>query len=399
MFPFAGSGHSKKRRKKTTTAPLSKKQKNTLLNANRFSALVNDAQHVSNGTSQQQNKDKQVLPPPIVVTNGSYDSVKVALNEKNITEFSMKIISIGLKLQLNTIKEHETFIKYLTEQKVEYYTHKAKNEKSFKAVMYGLPKTSICDLEDYFEALNIKPNAIFEMSTKSNDPNHAIYLFHFNKNEMSMADVKKVKIVNHMVVKWAPYSPKFRGPTQCRLCLMYGHGGENCHRKPICAFCASNSHATKDCNIFPANGASSSNNKGAILKCSNCSKRKLPSNHAANDPNCPARADYLSIRQNINQRNSSKQNAYVRNVPVQNIENIQNARTNQINLSMPKLPQHQFSYADCLKQPPAADDNNELFSMSELMNIFKSAVSQLKQCKTKIDQISVIAHLLEYAVK
>lgn len=44
--------------------------------------------------------------------------------------------------------------------------------------------------------------------------------------------------MNHIIVKWAPYAPKFKGPTQCRSCTMYGHGAENCHRPKVCVYCA-----------------------------------------------------------------------------------------------------------------------------------------------------------------
>lgn len=104
-----------------------------------------------------------------------------------------------------------------TRKKIEHYTHKKKQDKAFKAVMYGLPQADIDELKKYFELkLNMFPTAIYEIKTKKNDPNNAIYLFHFNKKDISMEVLNKVKVVQHTIVKWAPYSPKFKGPTQCR---------------------------------------------------------------------------------------------------------------------------------------------------------------------------------------
>lgn len=205
-----------------------------------------------------------------------------------------------------------------------------------------------------------------------------------------MNDLSKVKVVNHTVIKWAPYSPKFRGPTQCRSCTMYGHGAENCKRRKICMYCASSEHEMKNCGLNPANAGTSAIVSGAISKCYNCHMNKLPSNHSANDPNCPARDNYLSIRRKVNSRvaNNNKQ-CTTTNQPVQPATG-QSAPTIRITPTI--------TYADRIKQNTPIEEE-ELFSMTELMNIFKDAVTQLKQCKTRIDQIQVIASLLEYAVK
>lgn len=163
---------------------------------------------------------------------------------------------------------------------------------------------------------------------------------------------------------------------------MYGHGGDNCNRKKACMICASVDHIKKDC---PYNKAENDVN----VKCFNCTRANKPSNHRANAVNCPARAEYLAIRQNI-----QAQNRHPRASPVLNTRENFSAR-------MPKT----FFHAPASTPSPvngrpsyAEVTSNELFSVKELFNIFQSSLSKLRQCTTKDQQIEVIASLLQYAI-
>lgn len=382
-----------KRKNKHVLAPLSVKR--ALLKANRFHPLATDSNRQATTTPSFVNdadRKNQERLPPIVVTSKTFNEVKPMIDAIKATKFAIKIISIGVKIQFDDEKEFDTACAYFQREKIEHFTHKKKQDKAFKAVMYGLPKVETSEVKEYFEnRLNIVPLAIFEIKSKNADPNNAIYLFHFNKKDISMEVLNKVKVVNHTIVKWAPYSPKFKGPTQCRVCTMYGHGAENCNRNKVCCYCASSDHESKNCGMCPANANTTANVTGAIYKCYSCSLQKLPSNHPATDPNCPARIQYLNIRKNMNARNTNKFTS----------ANATKLFKSQTGVQIEHIaPVASTSYASVIKQPPPNNDNNsELFSIPELFNIFNGAVAQLSQCKTKIEQMKVIVSLLEYAVK
>lgn len=302
------NGKSEKRRNKHVLAPASVKR--ALLQSNKFHVLStdNDKRPAHTPFAKNTSENKKGTPPPIIVTGKSYADTKTILNVLSLTDYALKITAIGIKIQLENESEYDATCVYLRDEKIEHYTHKKKEEKSFKAVMYGLPQADLAELKQFFDSrLNIATNGIFEIKTKSNDPNTAIYLFHFNKKDISMEVLNKIKVVNQTIVKWAPYSPKFKGPTQCRLCTMYGHGAENCHRKKICIHCASSEHDSTKCGMCPSNANASSNVNGAVFKCFSCSAQGLPSNHPATDRNCPARNNYLDIRQKLNNRNTPNQ--------------------------------------------------------------------------------------------
>lgn len=110
--------------------------------------------------------------------------------------------------------------------------------------MYGLHRTDTKDIIEDLKKLNVTPIEVVELKTNGSNLNNATYAVNLNRGEVSMASLKNIRAVLHVCVRWAPYSTKFRGPTQCRNCTKYEHGAETCHRKPICALCTSSEHTT-----------------------------------------------------------------------------------------------------------------------------------------------------------
>lgn len=352
------------------------------------------SEHNEEPNNEGMNESKE-KPPPLITTGNC--NVNELMREMKITNYTYKQMTIGNKILLFNEEERKRCQRHLIDRRIEFYTHRARGNKVFKAVVYGLPQTDVNQLKVYFNrALNIKPLEIFEMNTKNKNIHNALYLFHFNKDEITMADLRKIKVINHTIVKWMPYSPKFKGPTQCRNCGMYGHGTENCHRNKICLLCASTGHNSKDCYLNQQ-----TENTGAIFKCFNCFSKKLNHAHRANDPNCPLRKEYVGMRKSLNQRKTSpptsKQTRFSRQShdfpPLNHLNQMQFNRQPSTSTN---------TYANVMKiptAPPATHQNSaDLFSMSELLVIFNNAACRLKQCTSKIDQISVIATLLEYAV-
>lgn len=191
---------------------------------------------------------------------------------------------------------------------------------------------------------------------------------------------------------------------QCRNCIMYGHGAENCHRKPICIFCASSVHNSNDCPLKEPHAGNSTAAGRPIFKCHFCTINKLKNDHAANDENCPARDRYLNIRQNANGRNVKPQDV---------VRNVSNSSAHPATAQFPQIPVHtsrtrpNITFADATanrppKPPPqwgqSQQNADNLFSMSELFDIFQKAVVQLKRCETKMDQMQVIVSLLQHAI-
>lgn len=177
---------AKKRKNKHVLAPLSVKR--ALLKANRFHPLSADSNQQATTSSFVNNAEpnKQERPPPIIVTGKTYAEGKPMLDAIKAKDFALKIITIGVKIQFDNDEEYDAACTHFRAKNIEHFTHKKKQNKAFKAVMYGLPKVDLNEIKSYFkERLNIVPIALFEIKTKSNDLNNAIYLFHFSKKDIS----------------------------------------------------------------------------------------------------------------------------------------------------------------------------------------------------------------------
>lgn len=325
--------------------------------------------------------------------------------DTKITDYTYKQTTLGMKIFVQSKADFDTLVASMIDKKVEFYTHRSSEEKIMKVVLRGLPQMDIDELKTHFATeLNVRPLDIFLMKTKNENIHSALYLVHLNKNDIAFNDLLKIKAINHTIIKWAYYKPKYRGPTICNKCSCYGHGAINCNRTPHCLLCAG-PHEAKNCAL-----RTNENPSSLIYKCYNCSKINAPSNHRANDIKCPFRQKYLDIKNKASSRSNSNHQTTPHQTSIfhqpqplltpitQQTPTFNNNNNNNSNNRSSRNHQSP-SYADQLKYGHQATHQNEdLFSINQLLSIFRSAVSRIKQCKTKLDQITVITSLLEYAI-
>lgn len=203
-------------------------------------------------------------------------------------------------------------------------------------------------------------------------------------------------VLNH-IIQWVPYRKRKSGPTQCLNCGMFGHGMATCGRKTICLLCGGN-HKSKDC-IFI-----NDTNDQRVFKCNNCKINNLPYNHKANDDNCPMRTKYIEIRAAGNRgvnRPVATRTQQVLNINADAM--FPPLHTQATSSAQP----FKHSYANIASNqnkqnapaPAQPNDGNDLFTFAEISTIMLNCVNELTNCKTKIDQIRVIANLFNYAFK
>ena len=325
-----------------------------------------------------QHPAKVVKPPPIIVdSNHNIRAIQKLLPSSNLR---FKQMQIGTKIFVDTKNEYNNVISTLKSNNCEYYSHRAKDERQFKVFLYGLPKVSIDMIKSDLQDKNFTADDVKEVITKFTTEDNAAYAVLFQKSNVSLRDLKKVKYLCRTKVSWKQYKSKDRNnPTICWKCLMYGHGGDNCNRKMACMICASDQHIKRDC---PYNKVESKVN----VKCFNCVRANRPANHRANAVNCPSRAEYLVIRQNIQNKNR-----HIRDSSVLNIGENFTARMPQ---SFTRAPTPNENG----RPTYAAVAGNDLYSIEELFNIFQRSLSKLRQCTSKDQQLEVVASLLQYAI-
>lgn len=366
------------------------KNRNKLALQNRFEILSDLEDETANddrNNHEDNTKKKNVKIPPISITNTAY-SIEF-LKRIIDTNVTFKKTSFATKIFNNSVESYNSCIESLKQQKIDFYTHPIHNMKLFKVVLYGLPKTEHSVIKDELKAFNCEPEAIKEIQTISADENHRIFLLSFPKGTVTMNCLKSIRSINHIMIHWKPFVPKRsdKKVTQCYNCLMFGHGGSNCYRVKQCGNCASVGHNSSEC--------PSLSKSAEFVKCFNCIQKKYTNiNHRANDVSCPCRKKFIAQREQYSQYNQqSTNNANLhRNV----------ATKPNPPIIIPKNPPSTSTWPrPTIQGNPIQinkNDNDELFSTEDLFKIFSQTVNELRLCKNKLDQLTVIMNLLNHAI-
>lgn len=85
------------------------------------------------------NKEVKVHIPPITILKCKIAEVQEICKLSKIKDYSIRKISIGLKLFLKSKADYETICSVLT-GKYEFFSYATKDEKPYKALLFGLDK-------------------------------------------------------------------------------------------------------------------------------------------------------------------------------------------------------------------------------------------------------------------
>lgn len=359
---------------------------------NRFN-ILDTAETNDNENNSTPNKLKIA---PIVVTDAN-KNIQNIIADLNI-KCDIKIVSVGEKIFAHSTEDKKRITDELIAKKINFFSHPEIDTKIFKVIVSGLPQIEIAEIEnDLKETYNITASKIIMFNTQSHNK---LYLCHFNKSEVNIKTLNTIKVIYQHIIKWQPFKPQANSPTQCYRCCMYGHGARSCNRFAVCSLCSGN-HTSKECTVITPN------TENPVYKCFNCASTNLPNNHKANDINCPFRAKYVAAKEKARDKNKQK------STPAQRYEPIQH----QHHVLAPQPPPLKISFADATAQrntqthkPSTSTSNtsslhsfsssnssNNLWSFAEVSQLLRQSINELKQCKSKFDQLNVIANLLQHA--
>lgn len=354
--------------------------------SNVFSALSVNNQPVQ--------PSKPARPAPITVT----DEINVATHLKDATfPYRLKMVSIGTKIYVDKEDDFKHICDALKAKDIEYFTHPFGEAKTFKLILSGLPELPTADITNWLKSQNnITVNRIIMLNSGGS---HKRYLVQFNPKENNRTEVMNIKVILNHVIKWIPAKNNRKGPSQCLRCAMFGHGISACNRKPTCLLCGE-AHETKDCSF-----SGTDDSEQRIFKCFNCKAKNLQHNHKASDPLCPCRINYIEIRSSANNRKpqatQQRQQQYV-HTP-EHFPPLSQARPTQLAQPLTR------SFADAAKHTPRQqfnshvnaqrDRGDDLFTFAEVSDILFSCINELEKCKSKFDQMRVIANMLSNVCK
>lgn len=338
---------------------------------------------LTNPTSKakKQNSSIPLKPPPLTIVDQAFTTIKLKIDtllnfKKDLCEFRLN--SMGTQIFPATTEVFTKIKKFLIDGNYFFFTHDLREEQMSKFVLHGYLPSGETDLMFYLKEQNIIPVQVKILKIKNKKfTDHAVFLIYFLKNQkVKISQLREVKIINHIRVRWEYYSNRFKGPIQCSNCQSFGHGGKNCHLRPRCIRC-SDFHKSINCPKLIDTKTMQTRTRipDQELKCSNCGQ-----NHAANYSKCEKRKEVIERRQ--------KYRVKTQNVPQNSFR------------PAPELNDFNFPHLNSNSQhhEPKQSTNSSLFSTSELMQIFTELMTKMQSASTKLQQIQVLGEIvIKYA--
>lgn len=245
------------------------------------------------GCATLPSKEKKVRVPPITVLKQTTKQLRELMTKCVIlqSKYHMKATKTGVTLICaDDVWFHKT-VEALKENQVEFHTYTPADQQPMKVVLSGLPVFDEFELEMELLDLGVQPTEVKLFSRKVVGlEESALYLLHFPKGTVKLADLQKVKAVFNILVKWRYFERKPSDAVQCHRCQRFGHGMRNCNLAPLCVKCGEK-HFSVDCRL-PKKADLSPSDKDktrSAIKCANCSGQ-----HTANYRGCPTRKHYLA---------------------------------------------------------------------------------------------------------
>jgi PHD/YefM family antitoxin component YafN of YafNO toxin-antitoxin module len=349
---------------------------------------VNDVDlHAQTSTSAELNKtqgNRKIKTKPIYITNQNFNVIITKVKELKIEKFQLKIISGGLRLMVEDVEDFKKVKMQLSNSQIEFYTFDLADEKQFKVCLYGLPQCETTEVKKAIEAKGLKPADVKQLNIKKRRyDDEAIYIVYFPYGTVNMNQLKSIRSLNYLAVKWSHYIKK-TNITQCHRCQQFDHGTRNCNIKPKCVKCGEG-HITEKCPH-----EADLNAKKKEPKCVNCA-----GNHPANFSGCEKRTNFIMFRKQLAEKERIMRQQ-------KNGQKYTNNHNNNFSLGAPNLYNYNSSlHQDAWKEKDVTDklfgqqkeDNKDLFSPEQIMVITMEMFEQLSKCSSKYEQISIIAQI------
>lgn len=326
-------------------------------------------------------KVKKVRVPPISVIGKSTRQLREFLGRSKIqqTAYNMKATKTGVQLMCAGDDSYRAAVEALRLANIQFHTYTPSTEQPMKVVLSGLPVYDTDELETELAVLgvNVSELKLFSRKTVGLEES-ALYLLHFPKGTVKLADLQKIRAIFNIVVRWRYFERKPDDAVQCHRCQRFGHGMRNCNLGALCVKCGGK-HLSADCSL-PNKVELAKVDKNATretIKCANCSGQ-----HTANYRGCPTRKNYLA--------KLAEKKAEARKVQPPPLRPIRKSG-NVIPSSTP-VDTSALSFADALSQG-GSNNNSNLFTMSEFLAVAREVFARLKSCKSRQDQLEALVEL------
>lgn len=252
-------------------------------------------------------RERKKKVAPVVIVGSSASTVQNLLNEKITSKkFEIKLMRVGIRINLAEQQDFDLLCTALKEKTMNYYTYHTPETRPRKIVLFGLHQMSTDDLKGKLAELNVVPKDIkqLRLGRSRTDADNAAYLLYFDSGTTKLADLRKVRHIDNVIVRWENYQPKtYDQVPQCRTCQMFGHSSVNCNMLPRCLLCAGD-HKTESCEkrvpratLQHQQQTSGQQPDRSFVKCVNCNGQ-----HTSNYRGCSSRKEFMDIQESLNHR-------------------------------------------------------------------------------------------------
>lgn len=337
------------------------------------------------------------IPPIIIQLQSDWTHGKI---KDNVTKFDKNFHlqyrgNNKVAVQCYSAESHRLIKNGLLQEKVTFHTFSRKDEKTYKAVIRGLPEYFEETLVQELAAIGFEGTKITKLkSTKNKEAQCPPFLVHLPSGS-DITKFRQVKYLGNCAVNISRFKPNTSAGTQCFRCQGFGHSSHNCNLTPRCVKCTT-SHATKDC---------PKKDKTDPARCCNCDQE-----HPANYRQCPTRQKYVE-RMNSRRPQGNKQQLLVPEVPHVRTEGRPWSSTVNCALqAWPPLPQTRIprDIPDATRMrtnsPQPSEANHGLHvqdeatkDMLQILNIIKTLKVKFLTCDSMVEKvILVLTHLSSY---
>ncbi|KAJ8710422.1 hypothetical protein PYW07_009788 [Mythimna separata] len=256
-----------------------------------------------------------------------------------------------------------------------FHTFPRKDEKSYKAVIFGLPAYTEDSLAEELEILGFKDAKLRRMklpadNNKGNDfcPPILVQL----PAGSDFSKFLKIRYISNCVVQIQKYQAKNPFGTQCFRCQGFGHSSRNCNLSPRCVKCIE-SHPTSEC---------PKKDRTRPAQCCNCK-----GDHPANFRQCIERQKYLKLIQARQDQIKATRDAKIS----PKIRNVDGRSWNTV------VAANKTESSTTEAQSQIGTEDQTTADMLAILMTIKSIKSQFVTCNSMMDKvILILTHLGKY---
>lgn len=368
---------------KHSARPAEQRSSDPIETSNRFQQLSGERSNADASSKFREAiapKKTSRIPPIIleIQSTWTHESVKATITAFTKSFHLQYRGNNRLAVLCHNPESHQAVKEGLQSRDIPFHTFSRKDEKLYKAVIFGLPDYVEVLLPDELLSLGFADVTVRKMKVPSDRPSFCPPFLVQLPPGTDFVKFRQIKLLCNTVVQIRKYQSNNRYGTQCFRCQGFGHSSRNCNLRPRCVKCTE-LHRTEDC---------PKKSRDEPAKCCNCGE-----DHPANYRQCREREKYLGIlKERQEQHKAAKTTKILKSNLVDDRPWNSVAAANKTTSDYVEAPKT----AKSTEHNILANDQTTK-DMLEILMTIKNIKSQFVNCHSMMDKvILILTHLGRY---